>query len=301
MTELAVPRTIGLKILDDINFEVIKEWKNVLADTYNKNTKEMADVAYGGGKTVDERFNNLPKEVQDAILSTDYQSKLMEIGKKNGLNIEEVGKLDMTTTQMMLGAIHPEDYGGRVEQTLAIPKDRADAIAQDVNEKILKNIRTTLISHTENMKKVEQPEPKVPLPPYKKPEPKVVASAPTPNYTEIKMPFAPDALPIVGRGDVFQTAGIDVVNNSPIAEGRPMTEQTIAKDEVALSNSGVNLIEKNVNINTEASGTRESALSGIENPPNISAGIIGAKFGGIVASNAGTGAPHGEDKYREQI
>jgi hypothetical protein len=311
MTELAVPRSIGLRIIDDINLEILEEWKVALGETYEKNAREIADKTYGEGKTADERFSSLPKEIQDAISSSNYQNSLMEIGKKNGLNIELMGKLDTVTTKMMLGTIHPEEYSLKIAESLGMPREKADVIAQEVNERILKSIRSALIAHTDSIRKSEAPEPKVPMPPYKKPEPVIVQeqkvpepSVPLPNYTKIEIPKAPATLPIENSDKVLHTAGIELVNdlkNNPLPEPKPMTEQAVEKDEQALSKSGINLIEKNVNINTTPSGTRSQMLSNIENPPNVSSSIIGAKLGGIVANNAGTGAPHGGDKYREEI
>jgi hypothetical protein len=302
MTELAVPRVIGLKILDDINLEVLRVWRGALTETYQKNTAEAAETAYGEGKTVDERFNVLPEEVQKAIMSADYQNTILEIGKKNSLNIEETGKLDMTTTKLMLGTIHPDEYNNALSEALGLPKEKSDAIAGEVNEKILKNIRVALIAHSENSKRGEA-EPAVPLPPYKN----------EPAFTAMSIPEAPQALPTGNPAGVLHTAGIDLVSESAQAEEKPMTEQNVQSDEQALSKSGVNLIEENTTINISApsgSGSRSQMLSGIENPAAGATSIMGAKLSGIVgsshasgmpASNAGGGAPHSADKYREEV
>jgi hypothetical protein len=330
LSELAVPKNIAVRILEDLDLEVLKGWKGILAETYAENTRGVVNEVFGNGQLLSERWSSLPKEMQEAIVSSNYQNTLLEIGKKNSLNIREMGGLDIVTTKMMLGTIHPEDYGAELAKAIGIPKEKGDAIAQEVNEKILKNIRRTLVDGPKSapVQKVAVPEPKVPLPPYKKAEiplaeniaPKKVDTAPVgvyteakvpnpvvvppplPNYTEIKMPDMTPAQAPTGEAGLFHTAGIDIVSDGSIeTEAKPMTEKNFRDEEEALLKSGVDIVEEPTKIETAPSGTRESALSGIENPPNVSSSIMQSKLSGVVVSNAGSGAPHGTDKYREEI
>ena len=90
------------------------------------------------------RFKLLPKELQDIIMSSGYQTSLVEIGKRHKLTIEQLGQLELETTLVMVGSTHPDMYVHEVEEILNIDPDLAQAIANDVNEKIMKPIREKL-------------------------------------------------------------------------------------------------------------------------------------------------------------
>lgn len=324
MTELAVPRPIGLNILDDINLQILKDWKEDLSTTYTSNAKDLADKEYGNGKTIDERFANLPKDVQDAIASSPYQNALLEIGKKNNLNMDKMGILDNITTKMMLGVVHPEEYSLKISSALGISKENGDMIATDVNEKILKNIRNSLIAHTEKVQKEEQPEPIVPLPPYKKPEaPKEVLKetgpiiTPVSDYKDIVIPMPPQMLPVAENNNgVFQNAGIEIENKVEQEPAKSMTEEMVKKDEQTLSMSGVNVVEEKVFVNAPVISTQAQEIADIENPPTVLSSMIGNKMKNITINansiskpntttfnipTAGSGAPNSGDQYREKI
>lgn len=326
MAELAVPRTLGLAILDDINLQILKDWKVDLATTYENNTKDLADKEYGNGKTVDERFASLPKDVQDAISSSGYQDSLIEISKKNNFNIEKIGILENITTKMMLGAVHPEEYSMKISSALNISKEEADMVANDVNEKILKNIRTSLIAHSEKITKEEQPEPAVPIPPYKKTEVikeevKIAEIAPTTpavsDYKNIDIPMPPQMLPVADNNNgVFQNAGIEIEDKLVQEPAKSMTEEMVKKDEQTLSMSGVSVVEEKVETNTPVVSTQAQEIADIENPPTVLSSMIGDKLKNITINTnsikkpntttfniptAGSGAPNSGDQYREKI
>lgn len=335
MTELAVPRDIGLKIIDDINLEILNEWRGELIETFSKNTKDIADKTYGKGKTLDERWSNLPKEVQDAINSINYQNTLVEISQENNLNLSQMNDLDMITAQMMLGTIHPEDYNAKLFQALNMPKEKVDMIYSEVSEKILKSIRTKLVEHAESIKKTEQVEPQVPVPPYKKMETpaapiisnnypaimpieikaanplpasqnnnleatKNIETQNIPNYTAINVPEALVSVPF-NKENILSTAGIDIIHENQILQ-KDTSEKISNKEENSLSQSGIDIISKNLTKDTSIVSNRKETLEGIENPQIVPKNIMSAKLGGIVSSNIGSGsAPHTEDKYRETI
>lgn len=301
LTELAVPRPIGIKIIEDINLEVLRSWKEILTETYKKNNRETTENLYGNGKTLDERWRTLPPQTQQAIVSSDYQNTLLEIGKDNNLNIEEMGKLDTATMQMMLGNTKAENYSSELIKSLGIAQEKGEKIAKEVNEKILKNIRSTLMAQTPpKAEKAPLGEPKVPLPPYKnKP----------PEYAELST--APFNIPTGSSNGVLKTAGIELIDNDRDLAPKNLkqiTEQTMEKDGQTLMKSGVNILEDYDTVDTTPNSSRSQVLSGIENPPDISTDIMSAKLSGPVVNNLGrndvmqseTPLPSG-DKYREQI
>jgi hypothetical protein len=95
-------------------------------------------------KMIKERFDALPKMVQDAILSSDYENSLLEIGKKYQLNVEQMGLLEQETTLTMMGLTATKDFETELTNELKIDKTKIAQIVADINEKIFFNIRELL-------------------------------------------------------------------------------------------------------------------------------------------------------------
>src|SRR5437016_6180323 len=88
-----------------------------------------------------ERLNNLQPEIRNAIMSSNYDKELYDISQKYKLSIEQMGKLELNTTLVMIGHTHPDEYRGELIEDLKLPAETVDAIVNDVNEKVMKNIR----------------------------------------------------------------------------------------------------------------------------------------------------------------
>ena len=71
-------------------------------------------------QTLKDLYENVPESLQKAIMSSDYQRKLVEIGKKNNLTISQLGDLELITTFVMLGATSPNNYQHELEEKLGI-------------------------------------------------------------------------------------------------------------------------------------------------------------------------------------
>lgn len=158
----------------EINDRIFKDIGYELEDTFIKNINELAEEQYGGEKKLDERFSSLPKEVQDAISNSDYQSKLYSIAQNHKLSIEQMGVLEEITTKVMLNIIHPDQYEKTLSEKLGTSVEEAGNIANEVNEGILKTIREVLKMsfNKQESGKTETPTRNVanediPLPPYK--------------------------------------------------------------------------------------------------------------------------------------
>src|SRR3989344_4983600 len=91
-----------------------------------------------------ERYEVLPKEVQKAIMSSDYQNTLIELGKKHNLNIEQLGILERETTMVLFGVIKTSEYAGELTRELNIGGERTNKLVADVNEKVFLPIRESL-------------------------------------------------------------------------------------------------------------------------------------------------------------
>ncbi len=96
-------------------------------------------------QTLKDLYANVPESLQKAIMSSDYQRKLVEIGKKNNLTISQLGDLELITTFVMLGATSPNNYQHELEEKLGITDTVVvGKIVDEVNTDIFAVIREEL-------------------------------------------------------------------------------------------------------------------------------------------------------------
>ena len=89
-------------------------------------------------------YDNLPEDLKDSIFSVDTTSVVNEIGRKYGLAIDKIGDLANETGMVMLGVTHPNEFIGNLADRLDVDKEKARAIAQEINEQIFKKVRDSL-------------------------------------------------------------------------------------------------------------------------------------------------------------
>lgn len=156
------------KMLNDLNEKIFKDIGYELEEMFIKNANDLAEEKYGGEKSLDERFNNLPKEVQDAISKSDYQTKLYKIAQDHKLNIEQMGIFEEITIKVILNTIHGDQYENELINKTGLPKDEIVKIVEEVNENVFKQIRNFEMSGgviTNSELGIKNNE--IPLPPYK--------------------------------------------------------------------------------------------------------------------------------------
>ncbi|MCC6323381.1 hypothetical protein IT400_01165 [Candidatus Nomurabacteria bacterium] len=98
-------------------------------------------------KSIAERFDNLQPEIQKVILSPDYEKNLYDISKKYNLSLEQTRELELNTTLVLIGSIHPEDYNRELEDDIKLPTENMIKIVADIDEKIFKDIKNLLASN----------------------------------------------------------------------------------------------------------------------------------------------------------
>lgn len=91
------------------------------------------------------RFGLLPEELQQAIMSNEYQMKLYDIAKKYKLTYEQLGKLEMETTLVLLGMTHPDEYGMEIQKAIKTTPEILQNVIKEVGEQVFVPIRTTLM------------------------------------------------------------------------------------------------------------------------------------------------------------
>jgi len=93
---------------------------------------------------IKERFDSLPENIKELILSSHYEETLIEIGGRYHLNVEKLGILERETTMVMLGLTNPNNYENDLTRELNIEKSQGNQIVKEINEKIFFRIRELL-------------------------------------------------------------------------------------------------------------------------------------------------------------
>ena len=91
-----------------------------------------------------QQFQNLPQEIQNAILSVNLSEKLQEISKNNKLMFDKAGLLETETILVLYGIEPLENYTSNLIKNVGLTSIQASVIAHDVNESIFKSIRESL-------------------------------------------------------------------------------------------------------------------------------------------------------------
>ncbi len=95
---------------------------------------------------IKEQMKILPVEVIDVLASPAWTEKILNIGKKNGLNEEELGTLQLETSLVMLGLTHPDSYVEELKNHLKVSEIKTDNIVNEINRELSNGIREKLIS-----------------------------------------------------------------------------------------------------------------------------------------------------------
>ena len=135
------------KLLSEINEAIFKEIGPQLEETFYKNN----GVDVKTENNLDERFDGLSKETKDAIESSNYQTKIYEIGQKHGLTIYQIGLLGEATLNVMLGTTLPNKFEESLTN-LNLSKEKTLELINDINEQILRKIREELVKNINKSK-----------------------------------------------------------------------------------------------------------------------------------------------------
>lgn len=90
------------------------------------------------------KYQSLPQDLRDAILSVDSAEIIQDVGKKYGLAIDKVGELADETGMVMLGVTHPKEFIPNLSRRLGVDKNTARRIAEVINSRIFAKVRESL-------------------------------------------------------------------------------------------------------------------------------------------------------------
>jgi len=95
-------------------------------------------------ETLEEKYQNIPNDVREAISSTEVSEKLKSIVDKYKLQFDEGEELTKEIGYVMLGLKSPDYFVRNIQNATNLNQEQAKEIVKDVNEMIFKNIKESL-------------------------------------------------------------------------------------------------------------------------------------------------------------
>jgi hypothetical protein len=250
--EISISTESIVKMTTEIDTLILNTIRPQLADTFQKNAANLAEEKYGSStQKLDERFEKLPKEVQEAISESNYQATLYKIADKYKLSINQMGALEEVTTKVMLSLIHPDKYEVELGANISIPKDKITELVNDVNEGVLKNIRNILKSHwAQSNNVVSNTDDEVPKPPY--------AESMVEEKPKVQTPITVS----INEKAIYEKAGIEMV-------GDKSPEKIPVKENMQpLQSGGMDLLaDKLVGLTVSQSTVSDHTIPKVESKP----------------------------------
>ncbi len=94
------------------------------------------------------RFAQLPKVVQDAILSADVEAHMRELSAKHQLHFDQWAMLENEVMFALLGMQPIEQLAANIEKQVGVEHEVAIALADDVSRIVFAPIRLELVHNT---------------------------------------------------------------------------------------------------------------------------------------------------------
>lgn len=137
--ELKLDKDLFKKVFREIEEQIIRPVRTDLIQAHNQNKTDLVEEKYG--PKLDERFSKLSPEIRSAIESTNYQKTIVDIGAKEKLTTDQLGKLEEEVTKIMLGTENQLAFRSNLREKLGLNEEKTSAIITAVNGHIFAPIR----------------------------------------------------------------------------------------------------------------------------------------------------------------
>ncbi|MEX2052294.1 MAG: hypothetical protein WD991_01185 [Candidatus Paceibacterota bacterium] len=147
--DLAMPRENLELMITEIKSALLNPIATHITKAYENNVETETKERDVVESELDERFKKLPEDIKNAIIESNYYDNLYQIAQKYGLNIRQTGLLEEAVTSVMTGVLSPDKLEGTVKERTGTTPDIAGQMVIDINEKILKPVRTKMMQKTD--------------------------------------------------------------------------------------------------------------------------------------------------------
>lgn len=91
-----------------------------------------------------ERFNALPKVVQEAITSASVEKHLRDLATMHKLHLDQWEALESQVIRTLLGIESSEELEKNIKNEVGVPEETAHALAEDIAQNVFEPIRVEL-------------------------------------------------------------------------------------------------------------------------------------------------------------
>lgn len=93
---------------------------------------------------MEEIYDNLPDDLQEAVVSLSTREFIKLVGEKSNLSPDKMAELEDETISVMLGITSPKEYVPNLGQRLNIDLKTAREMAEEINAQIFSKVRDSL-------------------------------------------------------------------------------------------------------------------------------------------------------------
>lgn len=106
---------------------------------------------------IQNKFDNLPKDVREVISSTDTTNKIIDIAQHYKIHIDKIEQIVSEITLFMLGLEKLDSLKSNLRDKTGMSRELIDAVIKDIDEQVFSNIRTS-IRQIQLVKEEEKPD-----------------------------------------------------------------------------------------------------------------------------------------------
>ncbi len=96
---------------------------------------------------LDNRLRYLPEVTGKAIASIDWSSKIIEIGHKYGIHVDDIEDLQAVVLKSMIGLLPPDEFHQNLVMATAVSPTTAEQIINAMNTEIFEPIHQFVITN----------------------------------------------------------------------------------------------------------------------------------------------------------
>lgn len=95
-------------------------------------------------KKIEERFEELPKSLAEAIKSSNWEKAVFDIGRKHDLHVDDIGELQNELILVLVGIVHPDEFRSVLINEIGIKASLVDEIIEELNVEVNERIKARL-------------------------------------------------------------------------------------------------------------------------------------------------------------
>ncbi|AKM83934.1 TPA: hypothetical protein DCZ46_01210 [Candidatus Campbellbacteria bacterium] len=93
---------------------------------------------------IENRLNSLPADIKQAMSEVDTTTAILNVGKKNGLHVDQMGELLYCVGLVMLGLEHSQRFADIIIEKVGVSPEQAEVITADINNEVFLKLRESI-------------------------------------------------------------------------------------------------------------------------------------------------------------